>query len=246
MNIALIFAGGVGSRMHGKEKPKQFLEIHGKAIIIHTIEQFEYHSQIDAIAMVCVAEWLDYLKSLIDKSNFKKVKWIVPGGATALDSQLNGLNAIVETLRAQGESSLRDSVVLIHDGVRPLIDAYTISNCISGVRQHGSAITIAPANETIIKTDDTGKIVSTIKRSDCQLARAPQSFYIQDILEAHYQAINDGKHDYIDSASLMIASGKDLYVVEGPSENIKVTTPLDFYIYRAILDAKENSQLNEL
>ncbi len=244
MNIALIFAGGVGTRMHSKEKPKQFLEIHGKAIIIHTIEQFEYHPQIDAIAVVCVAEWLDYLKALIDKSNFTKVKWIVPGGDTALDSQLNGLKAIVNTPRAHEEAMLRGSVVLIHDGVRPLIDSDTISNCISGVQKHGSAITIAPATETIIKTDENGKIVSIIRRSDCQLARAPQSFYIQDILEAHYQAINNGKHDYVDSASLMVASGKDLYVVKGPSENIKVTTPLDFYIYRAILDAKENSQLN--
>ena len=94
MNYALIFAGGVGSRMNSKARPKQFLEIHGKPVIIHTIEHFENHPKIDSICVVSVATWLEYMKSLIQKFNLKKVKWVVPGGETALESQYNGLTAM--------------------------------------------------------------------------------------------------------------------------------------------------------
>ncbi len=238
MNYALIFAGGVGSRMHSKIKPKQFLEIHGKPIIVHTIEHFERHKDIDGICVVCVAEWLDYMQELIEKFNIKKVKWLTAGGETALASQYNGLKKIWED--AQGQKS---SVVLIHDGVRPLINGTLISACIDGVQTHGSAITTSPANETILQLDSENMIKSTIKRADCRLARAPQAFYLEDIVSMHDISKAEGKYDYIDSASMMLAHGKKIYTVEGPTENIKVTDPADFYICRALMDARENAQI---
>lgn len=238
MNYALIFAGGVGNRMNSKAKPKQFLEIHGKPVIIHTIEHFESHPEIDAICVVIVKEWLDYMKRLSEKFTLKKVKWIVPGGDSALESQYNGLKAI------QVDSQLGEKdIVLIHDGVRPLINDKVISDCIRETKKYGSAVTVAPAIETIIRADAENNIKDTLPRSECQLARAPQTFYLDDILSAHERAKAEGNYSFIDSTSMLLYFGRKIHTVEGPSENIKVTNPADFYICRALLDAKENSQI---
>lgn len=238
MNYGLIFAGGVGSRMNSKAKPKQFLEIHGKPIIIHTLEHFENHPEIDAICVVIVKDWLDYTKGLVEKFNIKKVRWIVPGGDSAIKSQYNGLVEISK------DSNSAEDVVLIHDGVRPLIDEKTISKCIKGVREYGSAITVAPAIETIIRIASDGFTVKdAFSRADCQLARAPQSFYLKDIVGVHRQAQQDGCYSFIDSTSMMLHYEYSIHTVEGPSENIKVTNPSDFYVCRALLDARENSQI---
>ncbi len=231
MNIALIFAGGVGSRMCNGEKPKQFLEIGGKPILIHTLEQFERHPQIDGICLVCVKEWLDYAAGLLQKYHLQKVRWLLPGGATALDSQYLGLQAIQSTLGQDGKHC-----VLLHDGVRPLINAQLITDCIEAVHRGGAAVTVAPAIETILKTDSAGQVVDTIDRSACMLARAPQAFYLQDILTMHQKAIALEKHDFIDSVSMALYFGKHVQTVVGPAENIKVTTPADFYTCRALLE----------
>ena len=236
MTTALLFAGGVGKRMNTKALPKQFLEINGKPIIIHTIEQFDKHPEIDEICIVCVEDWLDHLKSLLEEFKVKKVKFIVAGGDTALNSQYNGLKAISENMTD-------DDIVLIHDGVRPIIDEKLISKCIASVKEYGSGICVAPATETIIRADDDGFIKSTVLRSECMLARAPQCFYTKDILEVHKQAIKDNNHDHIDSVTMMLSYGKKLHIVIGPAENLKVTTPVDFYICKALLDARESSQL---
>ncbi|WP_408070392.1 2-C-methyl-D-erythritol 4-phosphate cytidylyltransferase [Butyrivibrio sp. JL13D10] len=234
-NIALIFAGGAGKRMNSRGKPKQFLEIYGKPIIIHTIEQFENHSRIDAICIVSIPEWKKKLEQMLLKYGIKKVKWIVNGGETALDSQFNGLKAI----------EVRDekSVVLIHDGVRPLIDEKLITECIEAVYKFGSAITVAPAIETIVMSNGESNIVSSFDREKCLLARAPQCFFLDEILETHRKAIELDKHDFIDSVSMMLYFGKTIHIIQGPSENIKVTTPTDYYICRALMDARDNSQI---
>ena len=238
MNYALIFAGGVGSRMNSKAKPKQFLEIHGKPIIIHTIEHFENHPEIEAVCVVVVKEWIDYMKKLVTKFSLQKVRWIIPGGISALDSQYNGLRKIKDSTSAN-----ENDIVLIHDGVRPLIDEKIITDCIQETWEFGSAVTVAPAIETIIRADDDNIITDTYPRSECQLARAPQTFYLNEILSAHEKARKDGKYDFVDSTSMLLYYGKKIHTVLGPAENIKVTNPADFYICRALLDAKENSQI---
>lgn len=237
MNCALIFAGGVGSRMNTRATPKQFLQIHGKPILIYTLEQYENHPLIDEICVVVVNEWLHYTESLIQKYGLRKVKWILPGGKSALESQFIGLSAIWEIKREE------NVVVLIHDGVRPLVDEENISDCIDSVKKYGSGVTVVPAIETIIKVDNQNNISQTIPREECRLARAPQAFWLKDIYQAHIEARNCGKYDYVDSTSLMIANGFTIHTVQGKPENIKVTTPADFYICRALLDAKENSQI---
>ena len=237
MNTALIFAGGAGRRMHSAGKPKQFLELHGKPIIIHTLEHFDRHPEIDAIAVVCIAGWIDYLKDLLIRFHIKKVRWIVPGGETSQESTRAGLGIL------EANCDPKNTVVLIHDGVRPLITEKLISDNIAAVRQYGNAITAAPAIETIITVDDNEDVTELIDRQACRLARAPQSFYLSDIIAMHQKAMADNYDKMIDSASLMIHYGVKLHLVEGPAENIKITTPSDFYIFKAIQEARENMQI---
>lgn len=237
MNIGVIFAGGVGSRMSGSAKPKQFLNVYGKPIIIHTLEIFEMHPNIDAIVVACLGEWIPYLESLIERFNLKKVKKVVPGGSNGQESIYNGLKAAEEV--AAGEKS----VVLIHDGVRPLINEKTIDDNIASVEKNGSAITCVKVKETVLVVAEDDSISEIPNRDDTRLARAPQSFYLEDIMECHRKAIEENKYDFIDSCSMMQYYGKKLFLIEGPQENIKITTPDDLYTLRALLKAKEESEV---
>lgn len=234
MNIAVIFAGGVGKRMRTNGVPKQFLEVYGKPIIIYTLEKFENNSNIDAIVVACLEEKIDYLQKLVEKYGITKVRAIVKGGGTGQASIYNGLMAAKEI------SNSDKDIVLIHDGVRPLIDDEIINDNIKCVEENGTAITCVECKETVVLLDDENDIKGVTDRSKSRLARAPQSFYLTDILDAHQQAIKDGKTDVIDSCSLMRMYGKEVSIVVGKSENIKITTPDDYYMFKAILDMKES------
>ena len=236
MTNALIFAGGSGTRMNSKSRPKQFLQFYGKELIIHTLENFQNHDEIDGIAVVCIEEWIPYLNKLLEKYGIDKVKAVVFGGVTGQESIFKGLKAIKTFDKDE------KSIVLIHDGVRPFINEDVISSCIKTVKEKRSAITVVPATETIITSED-GKISSITDRSKCCLARAPQCFYLDDILDAHHKAIKDGNLNMIDSASLMKFYGHELYTVQGNADNIKITTPTDFYTFKALYEVRENQQI---
>ena len=234
-NTVLVFAVDVGQRMNSKAKPKQFLELHGKPILVYTLEYFQNNESIDAVVLVCVEHWIDYCTSLVEKYGLSKVEEIVAGGSTGQISIYNGLKAISKRFS-------NNSIVLIHDGVRPLINDELISDNINSVKKYGSAITIAPATETVIISEND-EVESVLEREKCKFARAPQSFYLGDIMEGHLKAIEEQKFNFIDSSSLMKYYGKSLHTVVGPVYNIKITTPTDFYIFKAMLDARESSQL---
>lgn len=239
MNIAIIFAGGAGTRMNTKSRPKQFLELNGKPIIIYTIELFDNHPDIDGIVVVCLESWIPYLKKMLNKFEITKVVRLIPGGASGQESIYKGLCAAEDYV---GEQNIDNAIVLIHDGVRPLITEETITDNIAKVKACGSCITTVPATETVIvdQHDDT---LSIPKRSDCMMARAPQSFYLKDIIGAHRKSQEEGKVDFIDSCSLMSHYGYKLGLVQGPMENIKITTPTDFFVLRAMVEVHENQQI---
>ena len=238
MNIAVIFAGGVGSRMHSKEKPKQFLEMYNKPIIIHTIEHFENHPLVNAIVVVCIKNWIPYFENLLYKFRIEKVKKVVSGGTTGQLSLYNGLKAAKEVAKDQ------KAIVLIHDGVRPLINEKLITDNIESVKKHASAITTATVKETILVVNDKTSTIDYVpNRKNSRVARAPQSFWLDDILFVHEKALAEGTTDCIDSCTMMQKYGYNLFLVDGPGENIKITTPEDFYTMRAILEAKENAQI---
>lgn len=238
-NIAVIFAGGVGSRMNSIELPKQFLEIYNKPIIVHTIDFFEKNNDIDHIVVVCVKGWMEYFNSLVYKYRLEKIREVVPGGETGQLSIYNGLRA------AKKITGSEDSIVLIHDGVRPLINTELLSQNINDVKKYGSSITSGIVKETIVEIDDNGNIRLVPDRAHSRVAKAPQCFYLKDILYSHEKALSEGYINFIDCCTMMQHYGFRLHMTDGPYENIKITTPDDFYTMRAILQAKEDSQLKK-
>ena len=204
MNYAVIFAGGTGTRMNTKTKPKQFLTLHNKEIIIYTLEHFENHPEIDGISVVCIEGWIDYLKKLIEKYQLKKVKWITPGGKTGQE---------------------------------------LISENIKVAKEKGNAITVVEATETVMMVNEKNELTQSVERKKCRFARAPQTYIYGQLLAAHDHAREENINSYIDSATLMQAEGYKLFPVMGKPENIKITTPSDFYTFRAIVEAEENSQI---
>lgn len=234
-NIAVIFAGGTGKRMNTVSRPKQFLELNGKPVMIYTLELFDNHSMIDGIVCVCIESWIQFLEKQLKKFEINKVGAIVPGGETGQDSIYNGLIAVQ---KVYGE----DCHVLIHDGVRPLITEQTITDCVNMVTLKGNCITCVPATETfIVKQEDTSLEIPT--RDNSLIARAPQCFRLIDILSAHHKALESGRHDFIDSCTMMSYYGHQVNTIIGPMENIKITTPTDFFIFRAMVEVHENQQI---
>jgi 2-C-methyl-D-erythritol 4-phosphate cytidylyltransferase len=231
---ALIFAGGVGRRMRGSDRPKQFLEYGGRPIIAYTIERFMMHPMVDAVTVVCLESWIDYLRNIMGAFRYTKPLVIVPGGASGQESIFNGLKTIHEQ-----HPDDKDAVVLVHDGVRPLIDDETITNSIESAVKRGPTATVAPAIETILLEDEEGKVTEFIDRSRCRLARAPQAVRTEELYSAHLHAREQDKTDFIDSVSMLSYYGADIYTVEGPAENIKVTTPTDYYAFKSFMDMKD-------
>jgi len=235
MNIAVIFAGGIGSRMTSATLPKQFLEIHGTPLIVHTIQHFQDHPEIDRIAVSILPEWRDRFARLVARYELTKVNWIVDGGATGQESRHRALRAVAN-------EAPEDTVVLLHDGVRPLINAEVISDNIRTVRERGPAITSMKFNETIIASSD-GVVDDVIPRDLLYVAQAPQSALLSTALEVYERAVAEGEHDSIDTCSLLRRFGHTLYRVEGPRSNIKITTAEDFYVARAFFDVIERRQI---
>jgi 2-C-methyl-D-erythritol 4-phosphate cytidylyltransferase len=163
------------------------------------------------------------------------VKDVISGGSTGQESIYNGLSATVKHYPA-------DSAVLIHDGVRPLIYDTTIYDNIAAVKEYGSCITCVPTTETLVIVNDNDTL-NLPPRSKSLLARAPQTYILSEIWEVHQTARADGRNDFIDSCTMMNHYGKKLHTIIGPSENIKITTPTDYFIFRAIEEVRENSQI---
>ncbi len=235
-NIAIIFAGGSGVRM-GSGLPKQFLEVNGQPIIIYTLEIFDDHPEIDEIYIACKEDYIPTLEKYIRRYQLQKVAGIVPGGETGMDS-------IYMALSAAKKGNDGDSIVLIHDGVRPFIPASLITRCIESVKTYGSAITCTPEHETPIRSSDGEVVEEVVKREEMLTAQAPQCFRLEDIMDAHEKVRADkGNYDgLIDSCTLMKHLGNEVHIIKGNRGNIKVTTPEDLYLFRGLLNYRETEQ----
>ena len=229
MNIAVIFAGGAGKRMNSKDIPKQFLDLFGKPIIIRTLEHFGNNAQTDAVVIACLEEYIQYLSDLLQRYGIRKVRRIVPGGETGQLSIYNGL------LAAREVAGQEDAVVLIHDGVRPLITDDLITRNIETVRKYGNCITSGMVQETIAEVDDEGVVRSVPDRKNSRVAKAPQSCRLSELQSVHEQAMKDGVYNSIDTCTLLNAYGIKLHMIDGPAENIKITTREDYFRARTLL-----------
>ncbi len=221
----------------GAGVPKQFLEINGKPILIHTLQLFEEHEEIDKIYLAMSKDYIRYTEQLVLDYRIDKLAAIVPGGETAQDSIFNALT------KAREENP-EDSIVLVHDGVRPFIEYSVISDNIASVKEFGSAITCTLCYETIMISKDGQKVDDLPLRKETYSAQAPQSFYLKDIIEAH-EAVRARENRYenmVDACTIYRSLGRQPHIVLGNRGNIKVTTPEDVYMFRALLQYKENEQ----
>lgn len=227
MITAMLFAGGVGTRMKQSEMPKQFLEVGGKPIIIRTMEHFAKHDRIDAIVVACKEDWIPYLNELSEKFQVGKIRAVVPGGPNGFDSIHNG---VVETAKFQKNP---DDLILICDGVRPMLSKNLIDNCIDITEQYGTAVPVTPSIDSLLYSED-GEICSkSYKRSSMYITQAPQGYTMEKILWAHEEAYRRGIKNPVSSSELFLALGHDVHLFMGERNNIKVTTPEDLETLRA-------------
>ncbi len=239
MNIAIIFAGGTGQRCKtGGNIPKQFIEVLGKPIIIHTLDIFQNHPQIDKIYIAIHPDYLEYMHSLVDKFNITKVKGITKGGDTGQESIFNALKM------AQKENKPSDTV-LIHDGVRPILDNDVITKNIESVEKYGNAITCTNCHETVLVSINGLNPIHVPFRNNTYTAQAPQSFRLGEILEAHYtlqQNRQDPYENMIDSCTIFDHLGLKTYMIQGNRGNIKITTQEDLHILKALIEHRREEQ----
>lgn len=235
MNVAVIYAGGQGNRLYHFSRPKQFLEYRGKPILIYTIEVFHMISEVDGIIVVCLKDWIPYLKSLLEKYCLTKVVDVIPGGETGQDSIYMGLECA-------SRHYPDDIMVLIHDGVRPLVQEKTILECIEVAKQNDNCVVCVPAMETIVlrQSDGTMEIPN---RDSAMLARAPQCFRLRDVLAVHHQAREENIHNFVDTCTMMHHYGHDFHTIIGTHENIKITTPSDYFMFRSIMKSREEESV---
>jgi 2-C-methyl-D-erythritol 4-phosphate cytidylyltransferase len=234
-NIGLIIAGGSGNRMH-QDVPKQFLTVNEKPVIVYTLEAFQHHPEIDAIAVVCIEGWENILLAYAKQFNITKLQYVVPGGKNGQDSIRNGVYELEKHFA-------KDDVVLIHDAIRPMVSADILSDCIVKTRQYGNAIAVIPCAEAMIQTEDGKVSCGSYPRDNLKRTQTPQGFFIGKICDIHRRAFDKGITNSVASCTLMIEMGEQVYFSMGSEKNIKLTTVEDIDIFKALLMAKRSEWL---
>lgn len=237
-NIALIIAGGSGNRM-GQDIPKQFMHIDGAPIVIMTMQAFERHPDIDAIAVVCLKGWDTVLQSYANQFSIKKLKWIFPGGDSGFDSIHNGIYGLKEAGCAD------EDLVLIHDSVRPLLSQEIISSNIATCKAYGYAITGIKCREAILKSEDGFTTQTSIPRDTLIRTQTPQTFRLKNIIAVHEEAMQKGITNSVASCTLVAEVGGDrtMHIVPGSEKNIKITTVEDLEILKSLMHTEKESWL---
>ena len=222
---AVITAAGAGIRMGG-DQAKQFMELGGRPLLAVTVERFELSPDIDGIVLVVPPDKVDYCRGeIVERYDLAKVKKVVAGGKRRQDSVRLGLEA------TEGHFPL----VLIHDGVRPLVPPDLISRIVRAANQYRAVIPALAARETIKEADEAGLVVKTHDRRTLWLVQTPQAFRYEDILEAHRLAFEQNWEEITDDALLIERTGVPVKIIEGSEENIKITTPQDLELARFLL-----------
>lgn len=238
MNIALIIAGGSGDRM-GQNIPKQFMYIEGCPIIIRTLQCFQKHPDISAIAVVCLKGWETVLQSYANQFNIDKLKWIFPGGNSGMESIHNGIYGLLD-VGCEG-----DDLVLIHDAVRPLLSQDIISSNIAICKSYGYAITGIQCREAVLESQDGFTTKTSIPRDTLIRTQTPQTFLLSNIIKAHEAAKERGIKDSVASCTLIAELNDDIemHIVPGSEKNIKITTVEDLEILKALLHTSKDEWL---
>lgn len=237
MNIAVIIAGGSGSRM-GQDIPKQFINVYDKPILIYTLEAFQKHPQIDAIEVVCIDGWHDIVWAYAKQFNITKLKWIVNGGSTGQESIRNGVYNL------EDKCSLDDTII-IHDGIRPLVDETVLSDVIIKCEQYGNAVTSLPYNEQIFVIEDEISTMKYIPRETLRRVSTPQAYKFGKLKWAYDEAFEKeiGIYGSSYTNTMMVELGEKLYFAAGSDKNIKLTTKDDLEMFKSHLKLEKDSWL---
>ena len=237
MNIALIIAGGIGARMQ-QDIPKQFINVNNKPVIIYTLEAFQSHPSIDAISVVCLEGWHDVLRAYAKQFGITKLENIVNGGPNGQDSIRNGIQDVAS--RHCG----KDDIVLIHDAIRPLVSAEIISDNIRVCRQYGNATTVIPCNTAMLKSENDIVSETQLLRNTVKMTQTPQSFFVQDLLAAHEEALAKGITASVASCTMYIELGRKVFLSRGSEKNIKITNSEDIEIFTALLMTRKEAWMH--
>jgi len=231
MNIALIIAGGTGKRTQ-QEIPKQFINVYDKPILFYTLEGFQEHPDIHAIELVCLKGWQEIVTAYARQFDISKLKWIVEGGETGQESIRNGVFDLYKHCEA-------DDIVIIHDGIRPLIDMAVVSDCISVCKEYGNAVSSLPYNEQIFKTTDGLTSTEFIPRETLRRVQTPQAYMLGKLYQSYKKAFEEkiGIYGSSYTNTMMVELGETLHFAAGSDKNIKITTTDDIELFKALLQA---------
>lgn len=237
MNVAVVIAGGTGQRMN-QDIPKQFLNVFDKPVIIYTLEGFQRHPEIDAIEVVCLEGWCDVLRAYAKQFNIDKLKWIVTGGDTVQESIRNGVYALRDVCA-------EDDIIVVHDGIRPMVEDFVLSDVLVKCREHGNAVASLPYNEQIFVVDDEKTTTRYIPRDTLRRVSTPQAYVYKKLLWAYEKAFSKkiGTQNSTYANTLMVDLGERLYFAAGSDKNIKLTTKDDFELFKCYIKIEKDRWL---
>lgn len=231
MNIAIIIAGGSGQRM-GMDIPKQFINVYDKPVLVYTLESFQKHPQIDAIELVCIDGWHDVVWAYAKQFNIDKLKWIISGGSTGQESIRNGVYNLEDKCD-------KDDIIIIHDGIRPLVEAEVLTDVIRKCKQYGNAVTSMPYNEQIfvVSEDDETTTTQYIPRETLRRVSTPQAYKFGVLDEKYHEAFEKeiGIYGSSYTNTMMVELGEKLHFAIGSDKNIKLTTKDDLELFKAYI-----------
>ncbi len=239
MNIAIIIAGGSGNRM-GQDIPKQFINVYDKPVLIYTLESFQRHPMIDAIEVVCIEGWEQVLQAYANQFNITKLQWITKGGESAQESIRNGVYNL------EGKVA-DDDIIIIHDGIRPMIDDSVLTDVIEKAEEYGNAVTSMPYNEQIfvVAKDDETTTTQFIPRETLRRVSTPQAYRYQLLNTKYHEAYakNIGIHGSHYANTMMVELGVRLHFAKGSDKNIKLTTKDDLELFKGYMTKEEDKWL---
>ena len=239
MNVALIIAGGVGSRM-GNEIPKQFIKVYDKPVLLYTLEGFENHPDIDMIEVACLDGWHEKLWEYANKYHISKLKWVVSGGKSGQESIRNGVYHLEGICHD-------DDIVIIHDGIRPLVDSSVLSDVIEKCKIYGNAVTSLPYNEQIFVIEDEFSTKKYIPRETLRRVSTPQAYNFKLLISSYRRAFQEkiGIYGSSYTNTMMVDLGETLYFAKGSDKNIKLTTPDDLELFKAYMKMEKDDETSK-
>ena len=231
MNYVILLAGGVGKRM-GADIPKQFIKVKGKPIIVYSIENFQRNEQIEKIVVVCVKDWIDYVKELVKEYGLTKVEWVIEGGSTGHNSIKNGVFFLKDKVNP-------DDYIIVHDAVRPILPQKAINEVLRVAHEKGNACSSIVCHPPIVYTEDGESGVKDIDRDHVMLTASPQAYNFSLALSCYEKAEAENKNNFTFTSSLLIHYGVRVYFAKGTTSNIKVTKKEDIALFEALLSVPE-------